>query len=43
MFGDLRDKAARALEKIKSGEFDTSFLDTFNYDPTKYAYKEENE
>ena len=28
---------------LKSGEFDTSFLETFNYDPTKYAYKEENE
>jgi len=28
-------------EKFKSGEFDTSFLETFDYDPEKYAYKEE--
>jgi acetyl-CoA carboxylase biotin carboxylase subunit len=28
-------------EKFKSGEFDTSFLETFDYDPEKYSYKEE--
>ena len=28
-------------EKFRSGDFDTSFLETFDYDPEKYAYKEE--
>ena len=29
-------------EKFKSGEFDTSFLETFDFNPTKHAYKKEN-
>jgi acetyl-CoA carboxylase biotin carboxylase subunit len=28
-------------EKFKSGDFDTSFLETFEYDPNKYAFKDE--
>ena len=28
-------------EQFKSGEFDTSFLETFDYDPEKYAHKGE--
>ena len=29
-------------EIFKSGNFDTSFLETFDYNPEKYAFKEEN-
>jgi len=28
-------------EKFRSGDFDTSFLETFDYDPEKYAHKDE--
>ena len=28
-------------EIFKSGDFDTSFLETFNYDSEKYAHKDE--
>jgi hypothetical protein len=29
-------------ETFKSGEFDTSFLETFNYDPEEESNKEED-
>ena len=29
-------------EIFKSGNFDTSFLETFDYNPEKYAFNEEN-